>query len=82
MEVETASLDGHKVIEIVLTIAHVNPETKHDKMDCRPEALLALCQRCHLLEDIEEHTANAAVTRGRKRREAAQKAGQMELIEL
>jgi 5-methylcytosine-specific restriction endonuclease McrA len=79
METETASLDGHKVIEIVLTIAHVG-ENKHGKMDT--SQLEALCQRCHLREDIEEHRVNAAATRGRKWREAAQKAGQMEMLEL
>lgn len=47
-----------KTIRIVLTIAHIdNP----DPMDCRPENLQALCQRCHILLDAPE--------KGRKRKE-------------
>lgn len=79
MEVEIASLDGHKVIEIVLTISHVFDE---DPMNCELSNLAAWCQRCHLRHDIDLHVQNAAATRGRRRRAAAQKAGQMELIEL
>lgn len=82
-------LNGEKGIIIVCTTAHLgtpHPDgsagDKHDKRDVRPENLAFLCQRCHLLHDIEEHKANAAQTRGRQRREASQRAGQLELIEL
>lgn len=51
------------------------PGDKHDKMDVRDENLAALCQRCHLNYDRDEHRVNAARTRRRKRIEA----GQMEL---
>lgn len=54
---------------IVLTVAHLN----HTPMDCRPENLKAMCQRCHLRYDVEHHKANAARTRDRKR-------GQLRLI--
>lgn len=74
-------LTGSKV---VLTVAHLgadlpdgSPGDKHDKMDVRDENLAALCQRCHLLYDIEEHVENARQTRIKKRHEAAQMAGQL-----
>lgn len=69
---------------VVLTVAHLGtphadgtPGDKHDKMDVRDENLAALCQRCHLNYDRDEHMANAAKTRERKRREA----GQLQLLE-
>lgn len=68
---------------VVLTTAHLGadkpdgtPGDKHDKLDCRPENLKAMCQRCHLAFDLDEHIANAARTRYQKKIEA----GQMELI--
>jgi len=61
---------------VVLTVAHLGvpypdgrPGDKHDKSDCRPENLAALCQRCHLTFDRPDHLARAAATRERKRRE-------------
>ncbi len=69
---------------VVLTTAHIGaahvdgtPGDKHDKMDVRDENLLALCQACHLREDIAEHVLNAAETRRRKKIDA----GQMEMFE-
>ena len=47
---------------IVLTVAHLNP----DPMDCRPENLKAMCQRCHLRYDLPLHMRNAARTRRAK----------------
>ena len=67
-------LTGSKVI---LTVAHVGPN-KHDKMDC--SQLEALCQRCHIREDIEEHLANSRRTRWRRKRAAMLARGQLELI--
>lgn len=53
---------------IVLTIAHLeNP----DPMDCRPENLAALCQRCHNRLDAPMRAANARATRNRKAGQAA-----------
>lgn len=59
---------------VVLTTAHIGaahadgtPGDKHDKLDVRIENLKSWCQRCHLMYDIEEHKANAAATRRRKR---------------
>jgi len=74
--------DGIHLFKIMLTVAHLgapkpdgSPGDKHDKQDCRDENLAALCQRCHLNYDRDEHIFNAALTRRRKRIEA----GQMEL---
>lgn len=60
--------------KVVLTVAHLGvakpdgtPGDKHDKLDCRDENLKAMCQRCHLRVDIDEHVANAKRTRHRKR---------------
>lgn len=54
MELEVASLEKEKFIQIILTIAHLN----HEPMDCRPENLKALCQRCHLNYDRNRHILN------------------------
>lgn len=61
---------------VTLSVAHLGvphidgtPGDKHDKSDCRPENLAALCQRCHLNFDRRDHLARAAATRERKRRE-------------
>lgn len=49
-----------KNARIVLTIAHIqNP----DPMDCRPENLQALCQRCHNRLDAPMRAKKAAQTR-------------------
>lgn len=73
-------------VKIVLTVAHLGtahpdgrPGDKHDKHDCRDENLAALCQRCHLRYDLEDHMRHAAETRKRKRAAAHQAAGQQEL---
>jgi 5-methylcytosine-specific restriction endonuclease McrA len=65
--------------KVILTVAHLGtvhadgtPGDKHDKMDVRPENLAALCQRCHLNFDRDEHAANAAKTRRRRKIEAGQ----------
>lgn len=72
-----------KMIKIVLTTAHLGTDKPdgskgdvHDKMDCRDENLASLCQRCHLNYDRDEHRANAAATRRRRKVEA----GQLELF--
>lgn len=74
---------------VVLTVAHLGvpyPDgrtgNKHDKSDCRPENLAALCQKCHLNFDRADHLARAAATRERKRRgrDAARGWVQLELI--
>lgn len=71
--------DGIKLIRIVLTVAHLgtaqadgSPGDKHDTFDVRPENLAHLCQRCHLNFDRDDHIANAAQTRRRKKIERGQ----------
>ena len=71
-----------------MTVAHLGtlhsdgtPGDKHDKMDVRDENLAALCQRCHLLFDIDEHVGNARKTRNEKKRAANRESGQLELFE-
>ncbi|WP_376794758.1 HNH endonuclease [Thermogemmatispora sp.] len=84
---ERVSLAG-KRYQVVLTVAHLGtpfpdgrPADKRDKQDCRPENLAALCQRCHLRYDIDEHVGHARQTRWRKHREAQLQAGQLLLFE-
>lgn len=63
-----------KMVKIILTVAHLGiphldgrPGNKHDKMDVRSDNLAALCQKCHLNYDREDHIAKAKETRRRKR---------------
>ena len=79
--------EPHPVTEssVILTTAHLGvdrpdgkPGDKRDKMDVRPENLKAMCQRCHLLFDLDEHMQNAAETRRQNRIDA----GQMVLLEV
>lgn len=79
--------DYDREIKVVLTVAHLGtphpdgrPGDKHDKMDIREENLAALCQRCHLLYDIDEHVAHAKETRLRKKQARIQAAGQLSLF--
>lgn len=51
---------------IVLTVAHID----HDTMNNDPSNLAALCQKCHLGHDREQHTRNAARTRLRRKLQA------------
>lgn len=68
--------------KVVLTVAHMGyprngrPGNKRDKMDVRRRNLKAMCQRCHLLFDLDEHKENARATRRKKIIEA----GQYELL--
>jgi len=68
-----------KIIKIVLTIAHLGAPMpdgsagdKMNKMDCRDENLAALCQKCHLAYDVDEHKYNSAITRRLKKVAAGQ----------
>lgn len=53
----------HKVLIIVLAIAHLN----HDPTDCREENLAARCQLHHLQWDRYLHSTHARATWQRKR---------------
>lgn len=47
----TTALKKHGFTKVVLTIAHLN----HDTSDNRTENLKALCQKCHLELDKDQH---------------------------
>ena len=64
-----------KLIRVVLTVAHLD----HDTANRARGNLAALCQRCHLRHDQDQHVANAAETRQRKREEAVAASGQQRL---
>jgi hypothetical protein len=70
MELDTAGLDGDKVTRVVLTVAHLDRGPK----DCADDRLAALCQRCHLLYDLDLHVAKAAETRRLKKESLGQSA--------
>lgn len=53
LQADAAILDGDRVIRIVLTVAHLD----HDIGNSSPENLAALCQKCHLEHDREQHKA-------------------------
>lgn len=57
--VDSVTIDGEKVIEIVLTIAHLD----HTPENNEPFNLAAMCQRHHLAYDQAHHTTNAYMTR-------------------
>ncbi len=66
--------DFPRMMKIVLTVAHLGtakpdgtPGDKHDKMDVRDENLAALCQRCHLNYDRDDHVRHAMENRDKKR---------------
>lgn len=67
--------------KVILTVAHLGHTTgdKHDKMDVRDENLKAMCQRCHLLFDLDEHIENARRTRNMKKLQAYIDAGQLSM---
>lgn len=64
-----------KFIRIILTIAHIH---NHDPMDCRPENLQALCQKCHITLDAPAKGRRLREA-NRERRDAA--TGQMQMFD-
>ena len=78
---------NEKYTKVILTVHHIgiekpdgSPGDPHDKMDVRPDNLIALCQRCHLLADLPHHIEKATETRRRKKAEALEATGQMRLF--
>ena len=61
-----------KIIEIILTIAHLD----HTPENCDPDNLRAWCQRCHLSYDANHH----AMTRAATRKQQLEDAGQLDMI--
>ena len=79
--------DYDKSVKVVLTVHHIGvpypdgrPGDPHDKMDVRPENLVALCQRCHLLADLPIHMQHAKETRRKKKQEKVLQTGQRSLF--
>lgn len=78
MEVESSQDRGEWVVWVILTTAHLGtpkadgtPGDKHDKLDVREENLAALCQRCHLNFDREDHIRHARENRASRRGQLA-----------
>lgn len=55
------------ITRVILTIAHVGQDKS--PMNAKEEDLLALCQRCHLLEDKEHHATKRRETINRKKKQ-------------
>lgn len=79
---------GEKITRVILTVHHIGvdkpdgtPGDPNDKMDCRPENLIAYCQYHHLLADQANNVALSRGTRIRKKHEQQSRAGQGELFE-
>lgn len=80
--------EGVPVVRVVLSVHHIGvpkpdgtPGDPDDKLDNRPENLVALCARCHLIEEVKAGAARkAAETRANQRRQRQLAAGQGELF--
>ncbi len=59
MQQEADTIDGEKIIRIVLTVAHLD----HDPQNNDYNNLRALCQRCHLRHDIEQHRQSRIINK-------------------
>lgn len=57
--------EAARFVRVVLTVSH----TDHDPANNDDGNLRALCQRCHLAHDRDEHARNAAETRRCKKHE-------------
>ena len=80
-------LSSGRNFRVVITVHHAgvpypdgSPGNPHDKMDCRPENLIALCQRCHWIADLPIHLKNAKAARIRRKNAKARENGQRELF--
>lgn len=54
--------DGVKLIKIVLTIAHLDGDTRNNE----DQNLAALCQRCHLRHDRDQHARSRVENRDKR----------------
>lgn len=82
---------GHEYADnpvlVILTVHHIGvdkpdgtPGDPSDKLDVRPENLIALCQRCHLQADLIHHLENRKATLAKKRAEKIAATGQLDLF--
>ncbi len=61
--------------KVMLTVAHLDSTIGDDGfLDCHPDNLVAMCQRCHLRFDVPLHRRNASLRRERE-------SGQIRLFE-
>lgn len=79
--------EDQRVTTIVLTVAHLGAPRadgsrgdKHDKHDCRPENLAALCQSCHLGFDRDDHIQRQRRNRWLRARAQRVALGQQEIM--
>lgn len=77
--IDDVPFDLDNATQIILTVAHLGtpladgtPVSKSDTMDCRDENLAALCQRCHLNFDRNDHLRNRIINKRRRLVEAGQ----------
>lgn len=78
---------ANPTVRVVLTVHHMGvelpsglPGDPENKLDCREENLIALCQRCHLLADMSGNLPKRKFTRLANKRQAQVDAGQGELF--
>ncbi len=75
-------IDGITTTRVIMAVHHIgaykpdgSPGNPNDKMDCRKENLICLCQRCHLIADL----ANHITARHRNKRQKLLDLGQQEI---
>jgi 5-methylcytosine-specific restriction endonuclease McrA len=83
LDSELIPFDVGEAVMIILTTAHLgiakpdgSPGDRSDTMDCRPENLKALCQRCHLGFDRSDNINRRRINRRKK----LVRAGQLEMF--
>lgn len=75
-------------VKVKVSVHHIGapkpdgtPGDSTDKLDCRPENLIALCARCHLVVDKAVSKKHARETRLWIKRQRVKDAGQLEMFE-
>lgn len=76
-------------MKVILTVHHIgvalpdgSPGDPDNKMDCRPENLIAYCQRCHLLADQPNNVKKRRQTHFKKKEQAKAGTGQVDFFEV
>jgi hypothetical protein len=64
MESEALSIDGHRSVKIILTVAHLDHDPENH--DVKLDRLKALCQLHHLRLDKDHHAANRAKNKNKQ----------------
>jgi len=86
-QIPESILANPKTTWVILTVHHIGVDKPDgtlgdpcDKMDCRDENLIALCQRCHLLADMPINIPARKHTRHVHKHQRIQAAGQQEMF--